>query len=258
MRRAQVAYRIHDWKAFKQIFEQDKTELLNHFDLYEDTAISIAIRSGDPKLLKDLLDILSGEERWMAFTKTNWRGNTLLHNIALRRRGVPVQMAELILEFEKEEAAVLPEEERKKRDPKLLERKNKSGETPLFRAAAYGNLKMLKHVVNEHIKAEEAEGDLFKIHQYSETQTILHACINGQHFDVALWIISKMNWRRLILERDNKNLTCLELLASLPYAFRSHYPVGSLTSVIYNCMIPLCPSASPPDAMSLSLEPFPN
>ncbi|KAK4259061.1 hypothetical protein QN277_005435 [Acacia crassicarpa] len=236
MRRAHVAYRNSDWKTFKQIFEQDKTELLNHFDLFEDTPISIAIRSGNPKLLKDLLNMLSGEERWVAFTKPNCRRNTLLHNMAMRKRRLSVQMTEVILDFEKEDEAALPEEERKKRRPKLLERKNESGETPLFRAAAFGNLEMLKHVVQDHIKAEEAEGDLFKIHQYSETETILHACINAQHFDVALWIISKMNGRRLVLERNKKNLTCLELLASVPSAFRSHYPMGSLASLSYNLL----------------------
>ncbi|KAI9123580.1 hypothetical protein K1719_004880 [Acacia pycnantha] len=235
IRRAQAAYCIYDWQAFKQIFEQDKTELLNHFDLFEDTPISVAIRSDDPKLLKDLLNMLSGEERWVAFTKSNSRGNTLLHNIALRTR-LSVQMADVILDFEKEEEAALPEEERKKRRPKLLERKNESGETPLFRAAAFGNLEMLKHVVKDHIKAEEAEGDLFKIHQYSEIETILHACINAQHFDVALWIISKMNGRRLVLERNKKNLTCLELLASMPSAFRSHYTMGSLANLSYNLL----------------------
>ncbi|KAI9123895.1 hypothetical protein K1719_005195 [Acacia pycnantha] len=234
MRRAQDAYWIYDWKAFKQIFEQDKTELLNHFDLFEDTPISIAIRSDKPNLLKDLLNMLSGEERWVAFTKPNCRGNTLLHNIALRKR-LSIKMGDVILDFEKEEAAALPEEERKKRGPKLLEMKNESGETPLFRAAAFGNLKMLKHLVEEHIIAEQAEDDLFKIHQYSKTETILHACINGQHFDVALWIISEMNGRRLVLETNNKKLTCLQLLASMPSAFRSHYTMGSLNNLSYNC-----------------------
>ncbi|KAK4259066.1 hypothetical protein QN277_005440 [Acacia crassicarpa] len=236
MRRAQVAYRNFDWKAFKQIFEQDKTELFNHFDLFENTPIKIAIRSGDPKLLKDLLDMLSGEERWVAFTKPNCRGNTLLHIIALRKRTLSAQMADVILDFEKKEAAALAEEERKKRGPKLLERKNKWGATPLFRAAAFGNLKMLKHVVKKHIIAEEAEGDLFKIHQYSKRETILHACINGQHFDVALWIISKMNGGRLIRERNENKLTCLELLAIMPSAFRSCCTMGSLHDLIYNLL----------------------
>ncbi|XP_028755259.1 uncharacterized protein LOC114736002 [Neltuma alba] len=183
MRRAQKAYCVRDWKAFKQIFEGDKKELLNNFDLVGNHALSIAIRSRDRNLFKDLLEMLSEEERWLALTKPSRGGNTILHSIAARRR-VYMEIIDFILDYEKEAAAALPEEENKRRGPKLLERKNRRGETPLFRAAAFGNLKMLHHVFHkEHFaEAAQSEGDALKIHQYSNTETILHASINAQHF----------------------------------------------------------------------------
>ncbi|XP_028755254.1 uncharacterized protein LOC114714660 [Neltuma alba] len=45
-----------------------------------------------------------------------------------------------------------------------------------------------------------------------------------------------MDVSSLLLERNQSGLTCLQLLARMPTAFRSHYPLGSLANLIYNSL----------------------
>ncbi|KAI9123916.1 hypothetical protein K1719_005216 [Acacia pycnantha] len=66
---AQRAFRREDWRAFKEIFEEDNNDLLEDFDSFKNTAINAATLSDSPKLLQDLLEMLSEQERWLALTK---------------------------------------------------------------------------------------------------------------------------------------------------------------------------------------------
>ncbi|KAI9124213.1 hypothetical protein K1719_005513 [Acacia pycnantha] len=231
IKRAQRAFRREDWRAFKEIFEEDNNDLLEDFDLFKNTAINVATRSDSPKLLQDLLEMLSEQERWLALTKKSCEGNTLLHEIALLCR--VVEMADVVFEFEKKMAALPPEaaEEEEEKGRLLVERENSKGETPLFRAAKYGNLKMVIHMAKYAAALPQSD---MKIHLRSNTQTILHASMNGQSFDVTLWIMKRMDVRSMLLERNKGGLTCLQLLARMPSAFRSHYPMGSFANLIYN------------------------
>ncbi|XP_054779457.1 uncharacterized protein LOC129287273 [Prosopis cineraria] len=237
IRRAQKASRSGNWRAFKEIFQEDKKDLLKDLDLFKNTAINVATRSDSPQLLKELLEMLSEQERWVAFTKKSCEGNTLLHEIALICK--VVEMADVVLDFEKKmpwplpEAAAEEEEEEEEKGRPLLERKNSKGETPLFRAAKYGNLKMVIQLAKA--AAAQPQSDM-KIHLRSDTRTILHASINVQSFDVALWIILRMDGTSLVTERNKNGLTCLQLLARMPTAFRSHYQMTSLSNLIYNLL----------------------
>ncbi|KAK4259064.1 hypothetical protein QN277_005438 [Acacia crassicarpa] len=119
-KRSQIAFRREDWRAFKEIFEDDKNDLLEDFDLFKNTAINAATRSDSPKLLQDLLEMLSEQERWLALTKKTCEGNTLLHEIALVCR--VVEMADVVFEFKKKMVAPSQKEEEEK-GRLLLERK---------------------------------------------------------------------------------------------------------------------------------------
>ncbi|KAK4259056.1 hypothetical protein QN277_005431 [Acacia crassicarpa] len=239
IKRAQRAFRREDWRAFKEIFEEDKNDLLKDFDLFKNTAINAAARSDSPKLLQDLLEMLSEQQRWRALTKKNCEGNTLLHEIALVCR--VVKMANVVFEFEKKTAASPEVEEEEQEKGKLLvERKNTKGETPLFRAAKFGNLKMVIHMAKYVDDAQpQSDMEIHLLRRDGDTQTtILHASINDQSFDVTLWIMNwimkRMDVRSMLSERNQSGLTCLQLLARMPNAFRSHYPMGSLANLIYN------------------------
>ncbi|XP_054778115.1 uncharacterized protein LOC129286116 [Prosopis cineraria] len=171
--------------------------------------------------------MLSQEEKWVALTKQNCQGNTLLHKIEYRKKlSIVTEMVDVVLDS-KEKTASAPPPER----PKLLEMKNSRGKTPLFRAAKPGNMKALKYM------AKQAVGDM-DIHLYSDNETILHACINGQYVDVALWIIDNMDCSSLILESNKSDITCLQLLARMPPAFRSQYQkMVFFTNLIYKFSI---------------------
>jgi len=169
--RAQRAARGGNWRMFKKILEEDTKSLVGPFDLFGNTAIHIATRSNNPGLLRELLEMLSEEERWYALRKGNCVNNTLLHEIVFCTR---VEMAGVVLEFENEAAPEgIPEE--KKRVP-LVEIVNDSGETPLFRAAKLGRLKMLKYM------AKHAHGDIRRLFVRYDKHSILHASILGQFF----------------------------------------------------------------------------
>ncbi|KAI9124192.1 hypothetical protein K1719_005492 [Acacia pycnantha] len=221
LREAQRAYRSREWDKFMKIFADNKVDLLEDFDLLGNTAITMAARSDKPEILKELLGNLSEEQKWRAFRKKNSQGNTLLHDIAVNCS--TVAMADIVLDFERTtplslELAMEEKEEREeeKRRP-LLEWKNLKRETPVFKAAKFGNLKMLNHLVTR------VDGGDMKIHQESSGETILHASVNNQSFDVALWIIMNMDRSSLVLKQNKNQLTCLQLLARMPCAFKSHY-----------------------------------
>ncbi|XP_054779430.1 uncharacterized protein LOC129287255 isoform X2 [Prosopis cineraria] len=133
-------------------------------------------------------------------------------------------MVHVVLDFEEKIASALPSKR-----PKLLEMKNSRGETPLFKAAKNGNMKALEYM------AKQADEDM-NVHLYSDDETILHACINGQYFNVALWIINNMDCSSLIMKRNKSDLTCLQLLARMPAAFRGQYQMGFFTNLIYKLL----------------------
>jgi len=173
--RAQRAARGGNWRMFKKILEEDTKRLVGPFDLFGNTAIHVATRSNNPGLLRELLELLSEEERWHALRKGNCVNNTLLHEIVFC---TTVEMAGVVLKFENEAAPEdIPEE--KKRVP-LLEIVNDSGETPLFRAAKLGRLKMLKYM------AKHADGDIRRLFVRYDKYSILHASILGQFFGTCM------------------------------------------------------------------------
>ncbi|KAK4259058.1 hypothetical protein QN277_005433 [Acacia crassicarpa] len=251
LREAQKAYRSNEWDKFIKIFADNKVDLLKDFDLFGNTAITMAARSKNPEILKELLRNLSEEQKWRAFRKKNSQGNTLLHDIAVNCS--TVAMADIVLDFERttplppelaaeeeeEDIAELSEEEKKEREEEkkrpLLEWKNLKGETPVFKAAKFGNLKMLSHLVTR------VDGGDMKIHQESSRrETILHASVNNQSFDVALWIIMNMDRSSLVLKQNKNELTCLQLLARMPSAFKGHYlyddDQGFITKLVYKLL----------------------
>ncbi|KAK7312216.1 hypothetical protein VNO77_35924 [Canavalia gladiata] len=224
--RAQRAARSENWKLFKKILEEDNKCLLENFDLFGNTAIHIATRSNNPRLLWELLEMLPQEDKWHALRKGNCVNNTLLHEIIFCTR---VEMAEVVFKFEKQVKAPPNEPEEKKQLP-LVELTNDSGETPLFRAAKLGKLKMLKYM------AKHAVGDIRRLFVRRDKYSILHASILGQFFDVAIWLLNMDE--KLAQLKDRNGMTCLQLLSNMPLAFRSHAPsMGTVKNLIY-CLLP--------------------
>ncbi|KAK7386239.1 hypothetical protein VNO78_26312 [Psophocarpus tetragonolobus] len=150
--------------------KDDKENILKWFDLFENNAIHVATRSNNPKLLKELIELVPKEERWKALCQKNCEGNTILHEVVFCKE---VQMADVVFEIEDE---LLLQSEAK---GSLLEIRNKRGETPLFIAAMHGKLKMLEHLANRVVRVS---GDVKEHFHRSDKCSALHASVIGQHF----------------------------------------------------------------------------
>ncbi|XP_029130049.1 uncharacterized protein LOC109812492 isoform X2 [Cajanus cajan] len=227
---AQKSAMANRWEEFKKIMKEDKENLLKWFDLFGNNAIHVATRSNNPKLLKELIEMVPIEDRWQAMYMENRQGNTILHEIVFCKK---VQMADVV--FEKEDELLQQEEEVEdgvEKRASLIEHKNRRGETPFFMAAMYGKLKMLKHMANRI--ATHNMGNFRKHLHRSEYCSALHASVIGQYFDVAIWLV-RMD-KELALEKDEKGSTCLQLLSKMPQVFRSHAHMGLIKSLIYTLL----------------------
>ncbi|XP_027337036.1 uncharacterized protein LOC113850666 [Abrus precatorius] len=229
MKDAQKAAMRNQWQEFKKIMKEDKKNLLEWFDLFGNTALHVATRSNNPQLLKELLEMVPKEERWQALCKGNREGNTILHDIVFCKK---VKMADVVFEFEKDLQPWPKEEVSEQNKGSLIEFTNHKGETPLFRAAKYGKLKMLKHMA-KYIAIHDL-GDIRNHFHRADNYSALHASVIAQYFDVALWLV-RID-KELATEKNQKGFTCLQLLSKMPQVFRSHTPMGLVKSLIYHLL----------------------
>ncbi|XP_027338221.1 uncharacterized protein LOC113852179 [Abrus precatorius] len=200
MEKPQHAVLKEDWKAFKKFFEQDNKALLEPMDLDKNTAIHVATRSDKPQLLAELLDMLPITDRWHALRRKNVHRNNVLHHAVNFTDNVGI--LDMILKYENEVPPPPGDQidESEENGTPLLEMKNDLGETPLYRAANAGNLKMLQHMAKcvEDIQVHFVRGDKLPI---------LHIAIVGRHLDVAVWLM-KVD-ERLADAKDQRGLTVL-------------------------------------------------
>lgn len=143
-----------EWEAMGRYFEEHNEALYSHMTVSKDTALHIAVYSGDVKLLDTLLSIEPTVELAPHELK-NDSGNTPLHVAAAVGN---VEMACLLIN----------------KDKTLLETANSNGETPLFTAAAYGRIKMVEFLAP---KVEDK-----KRHRKRGEVSILHVAVIGKHF----------------------------------------------------------------------------
>ncbi|KAJ0081108.1 hypothetical protein Patl1_09904 [Pistacia atlantica] len=169
----------------------------------KDTIFHLAVFSKSEEPLKSLLDFATNDPKTKyAYLEKNIYGNTALHEAAADGN---IKAVELLVKHH---------EDRNKEDEtrQLLEVRNNEGETPLFKAAAYGQTKK---------DAEKPEA------------SILHAAIQGENFETALKLL-KLDKSLATLE-DEKGMTSLQLLATMPSAFRSGYRMTILIRLLYSC-----------------------
>ncbi|KAK7382753.1 hypothetical protein VNO80_01810 [Phaseolus coccineus] len=216
IKEAQKAAMEKQWKEFRKRMMEKPENILKQFDLFENTAIHVASRS-NPQLLTEFIEMVPVQQRWDALCKKNVEGNTVLHEIVFSKKAK--KMVDVVFRFE--EQLVTREKE------PLLELRNNRGETPLFVAAMHGKLKILKYMANR-------VQNLGKHFRRFDKYNALHASVIGQHFHVAIWL-ERMD-EKLALEKDEKDLTCLQLLSKMPQVFRSHTHMGLLKSTIYQLL----------------------
>ncbi|XP_031249213.1 ankyrin repeat-containing protein ITN1-like [Pistacia vera] len=191
-----------------------------------DTLFRLAAFSKSKKPLESLLKIAEVDSiTKSAYSATNIHGNTALHEAAADGN---IEAINLLVAHDKKILQVTNSEGE---TPPLLEVTNVEGETPLFKAAAYGKEEVVRHLAPKSC----TNGELKKVHRNKKRPetSILHAAIQGENFETALMLL-KLDKSLGTLE-DGDGITSLELLATMPSAFRSGYRMSMWKRLLYFC-----------------------
>ncbi|XP_041023321.1 uncharacterized protein LOC121264270 isoform X2 [Juglans microcarpa x Juglans regia] len=212
-------------RPYRAAMKKEWQEMLDFYmDQYEcfgfplsnvtkDSVFHIAVHSRNVKLLNDLLEINAE-----ALLLPNLTGNTALHEAAAYGN---VEMAELLIMYD--------EKETKPGGQRAVDINNHIGETPLFRAAAFGRTQMVEFLAKK-------VGDNYKSfhRRRKDGMTILHMAVLSRCFDTALKVLE---WEDMLGDWvDENGMTCLQLLANMPSAFKSGYPMSILKRLLYLCL----------------------
>ncbi|KAK9209644.1 hypothetical protein WN944_002011 [Citrus x changshan-huyou] len=206
--------------------------LLGYKTANEDSAIHIAAAMEDPQLIQKFLERLTPETRLGVLKQMDEFGNNGLHEAAVVE---DFAVASILVDFS-----------RKSGDAYgcLLETKNCLGETPVYRAAALGKTKVLQ-MLTEQVRDLRCH-----FRREKDDMTILHMAVLSQHFETAIWLLnhdSSLAEKRATLKSDElsstsdkfKSLTCLELLALMPAAFKSADDMKEMKSP-FHYRLPTC------------------
>ncbi|XWS13428.1 hypothetical protein CRYUN_Cryun36dG0036600 [Craigia yunnanensis] len=176
----------------------------------EDTALHLAVSGGKLKFVYKMVEIL-GENASNVLKAKNKRGNTPLHTAAaLGNARMCYCMAS--------------------KDPNLIAERNKKNETPFYLAAQFGHkdaflcLYFCYQGNRSDICSRDATGN-----------TILHAAISGEHFDLAFQIICK--YPEFVNAVNIDGLSPLHVLARKTNAFKSCSRLGLFDRILYRCII---------------------
>ncbi|KAK1556498.1 hypothetical protein Q3G72_006056 [Acer saccharum] len=225
-------------KPYQAVVEEGKWEsLVQHFDndegfsisypimtVAKDSAFHIAVHSKSEQPLKQLLDLFANYDeqiRTNVLKATNAYENTVLHEAAINHN---IEAVKLLVG----DGYVPPQQ--------LLER-NESGQTPLFKAAAFGSTKVVKYLASQPDQTIASAGykKLKDAHRINNDRlSILHAAVQGEHFGTALELL-KLDKELAGLKTEN-GMTSLHLLTNLRSAFTKKYSDHLLYRLLYFCI----------------------
>ncbi|TXG46856.1 hypothetical protein EZV62_026150 [Acer yangbiense] len=234
-----------NWEDLKTFFDNDRNtfNILYPMTVAKDTAFHIAVHSGREQPLKHLLERVDDPMGANVFM-TNAYGNTVLHEAAINHN---IAAVKLLVGDE----YVTPEQ--------LLKR-NRSGQTPLFKAASFGSTKVVRYLASQpkqmicdNKKLEDAHGTR------NDGTSILHAAVRGEHFGdhsfffffVFIFFLSIYTFTESfsgtalellkidegLAELKTKNgMTSLYLLTNIQSAFGSKYRKQFWHRLVYLCI----------------------
>ncbi|KAJ0082272.1 hypothetical protein Patl1_09865 [Pistacia atlantica] len=255
-----------EWDDLKNFFKKENASTLSSIlSVAGDTAFHLAVFSNKKQPLQHLLDI--AEDNLMAkyaYSEKNEYGDTALHVAASNGN---LEAVELLVEYDKKLAG---------RNTEFLEDRNKEGETPLFKAAAYGRTKVVNYLASEPlgqlIKQTKYEitatgkmkqvTNLKNIHRQlitrikrnvkpepskppvtTQEEEIIAVCGSSilhaairGEYFETALLLLKLD-KGLATLKDENGKTSLHLLATMPSAFKSGYRMATLISrVLYFCL----------------------
>lgn len=211
-----------DWESLKRYYEKNPEAAGLPLTVTKDTVLHIAVHSNDKKLLKHFLDNAPP----FSYKVTDVYGNNAVHEAAATGN---VEMAKILLNFDRELYCSTTNDGQKNGycSDELLQIMNKRGETALFRAAAFGRTKMVRFLCSK-IKNRDVH------RRRHDSTSILHIAVLGKYFEIASQLAV---WDAYLPGAvDENGMSCLQLLASMPSAFKSGYPMGMLQKLLYFCL----------------------
>ncbi|KAE7995342.1 hypothetical protein FH972_000151 [Carpinus fangiana] len=203
-----------DWKGMESFYNKYPDRLLDPLTIEKDTPFHIAAYSERTEQLRHFLGLLKEPTKiFAALSKQNSHGNNTFHEVATTGN---IEAADLLI-------SKLQETELKT----LLEARNQLGETPVYRAGALGQSFLLKYFAKR-------VGNLSDHFHRSDTMSILHIAVIGQHFITGAWLLVKD--KELGTRKGLNDMTCLDLLAKMRSAFKSSSRLGQMKTLFYDCL----------------------
>ncbi|KAK0577830.1 hypothetical protein LWI29_000873 [Acer saccharum] len=186
---------------------KDVMLLLHPISVHKDNIVHLAVHSKKKEPLKQILEFVEKNMRHSFTNSVNAYGNTVMHEAAICRNFEAVQ---LLLAENKE----------------LLRLENASGETPLFRAAAYGNTEIVKFLAyqgSQIVTNFQKKKQLNHNHRKrNDDKSILRIAIAGKHFGTALELLKLDPELANLEDKDGSDLYYLldEMSSSLKSGYR--------------------------------------
>ena len=168
---------INDAQGLKGIYQKNPDDLFNRLTACRDTIFHIAAYIGSEEVLQVLVKMVPQSKKRELLKMKNIHGNTILHEVATTTnlKAADVLIRELLFS----DGPLNHENDIREREEILADR-NKLGETPLFRAAEYGNKMMVMYLAREI----ERVGNLHNHFKRNDGISILHIAVIGQHFGI--------------------------------------------------------------------------
>ncbi|KAK1556923.1 hypothetical protein Q3G72_014624 [Acer saccharum] len=211
-----------EWKDLQKFFDDDEGFSISYpMTVAEDNAFHIAVHSKREEPLKQFLEQVSDHMYDSVLNKTNAYENTVLHEAAINHN---IKAVNLLVG----DGYVTPEQ--------LLVR-NESGQTPLFKAAAFGSTKVVKYLASQPNQTIASAGHkkLNDVHRINDDElSILHAAVLGENFGTALCLL-KMD-KGLAKLKTKDGMTSLHLLTNSQSAFTKKYSNHLWLRLLYLCI----------------------
>ncbi|KAG4381165.1 hypothetical protein GLYMA_15G086800v4 [Glycine max] len=218
MKKPYILAKRYEWEEFGRFFNKHKDLLDKQIDLHHSTPLHYAAHCGNPTMYREMIEWVGEGDIKRVLRLQDDMGNTPLHEVAFTGE---VEMTKSILEHEEEEGP------NQQYEP-LLRMRNKLGETAVYRAAALGKTDLLSFFLQD--LGADAHRDIH-FHRKGDKMSILHTAVIDQFFGTALWILER--YEHLAYEKEDNELTTLQLLAKMPSTFKSQTQMGPLKNFIY-------------------------
>ncbi|CAL9020129.1 unnamed protein product, partial [Prunus brigantina] len=237
------------WEPLKKFYENQPDEVLGQLTTNIDTILHVVAVAGRDDVLRCLIELIKPEDLFIALTIQNGYCNTILHEVAASGN---LKAAEFLMSKFKETDHSYEG---------ILVIKNELGETPLYRAAAFGHTNLVEYLDSQvklqrqdieqqqqqeqdieqqqqkqDIKKQQEEAMEGHFNRTHDNISILQIAVISQHFETALWLLKE--YPNLAHRKERNGLTCLQLLAQMPYAFEAKFRKSIWKMLIYKWIYP--------------------